>query len=92
MSRKTEHAINVADLSILQPPLLWLVQNVLPHNGVRSNARVVEAERGRIDGLAAVLDCDQDRAEAIIYFVRKKYAKNAVRFYTSENGKTWKRV
>lgn len=90
--RAPEYAINVADLTTVEGPLLWLLQNVIPGGHEQHKLRVVEAEKGRVDGLAAILECGPERAEAIVQIARKQYGKNALRFYRSEGGTTWKRV
>jgi len=68
-------AVNIADCtkdSIISEFLL---------GPVIKSGKTVEAERGKLDGGAVVLECDDDRAKAIVEIVRK-----------SKNGKNWKRI
>lgn len=54
---------------------------------------VIEAERGRIDGFGAVLNCSEEKANAIIEIVRKRLKKYQFRFYQSKTGNgSWVRV
>lgn len=54
---------------------------------------VVEVEPNKIDGIAVVLECDDERAEAIVKVIRAKYNRNQVRCYQSKSGAgAWKRV
>lgn len=83
-------AVNVADLTKVQPPLLGLVQNAIPDPW---EATTVHAEPGMIDGIAVVMNVPDERAEAILHFVRKRHPKNDVRFYRKrEKGETWARI
>jgi len=43
--------------------------------------QIIEAEKGRIDGMAVILDCPEERARAIIEVIRSKYGKNEFRCY-----------
>jgi len=43
--------------------------------------QIIEAEKGRIDGMAVILDCPEERARAIIGVIRSKYGKNEFRCY-----------
>ncbi len=42
---------------------------------------LIDAERGRVDGTAVLLDCPEERARAIIAVIRQKYGKNELRCY-----------
>ena len=54
---------------------------------------VVEAEPRRIDGTAVVLDCDDERAAAIVSIIRLKFQKYQFRCYHSNTGRGgWKRI
>lgn len=53
----------------------------------------VECEKGRTDGTGICLECDDERAAAIVEIARKKYKRHELRFYRSKTGKGgWKRV
>ena len=43
--------------------------------------QIIETEKGRIDGMAVILDCPEERARAIIEVIRRKYGKNEFRCY-----------
>lgn len=61
---------------------------------IDDDSRVVECERRRPDGVGVVLDCDDERAAAIVTIVRQRLKKHQLRFYKnkSQSGKSWKRV
>lgn len=42
------------------------------------------AEPGRVDGTAVQLECNDDRARAIIEVIRMKYGKNEFRCYENK--------
>jgi len=86
------YAINIADLtalpqarSVVSPMLL---APVTPHR------IIVQAEPGRVDSGAVLLECDDARAEAIIHILRQKQPqKNLLRCYRRRGrGRTWQRV
>jgi len=79
-------AVNIGDLT--RDPLLaqLAIAPVIP------NRRIVDAEK-LPDGAAIVLECPDDRAEAILWLIRRKYPKHLIRVYRSKTGKGgWKRV
>lgn len=39
------------------------------------------AEPGRVDGMAVILECPEERAKAIIEVIRMKFGKNEFRCY-----------
>ena len=52
----------------------------------------VQVSAERFDEEALILDCDEERAEAIIRTLRMSLSKNDLRCYQSENGKGWRRA
>ena len=82
------YAVNVADLATrdtMTGPYL-----VAP---VTANQVVVETKRDEFAGNALVLECDEERAAAIIAVIRLKHPRNVMRCYTSKTGRGgWKRV
>lgn len=57
------------------------------------STRTVEVEGNRIDTSALRLTCDEERGQAILALIRKKYRKNQLRMYYSKTGNgSWKRV
>jgi len=86
------YAANIADLTELSKndPILTMV--IMPHVAYTD---IVEAEHGKVAGIghAAIMNCPEEQASAIIEIARKKYAKYALRFYFSKTGKGgWKRL
>ena len=83
-------ALNLADLSkyTADPGLKILL------NGVASaSSETIEAEPGRIDGRAVLLNCDDERGQAIISTIRKKYKRHELRCYSSKTGRGgWQRL
>ena len=79
------YAVNVTDMTkdtILSQFLL---------GPVLQGRQIIEAEKS-LDGQAVLLECDCQRAQAIVNLIRTRYGKNLFRFYTSKTGKAWKRV
>ncbi len=82
-----QYAINVADMS--RDSFLCGVF-ISP---VTSSRQFVEAEKGRVDGSAILLECDAECADAIVKVIRKKWAKHLIRCYQSKTGHGgWKRI
>jgi hypothetical protein len=80
------YAVNVADTTRLSDAeRTFLLAPVLQPR------QVEKAEMGRIDGLCVVLQCDDERARAIIQLLRKKYPKHILRFYHKKIV-AWKRI
>lgn len=84
------YAINLADWMAHKDDfgLSMLLQPVANPNP----AAVVECEKNRLDGASVLLECEQDRAGAIVEIVRRKYKRHQLRIYESKAGKDWKRV
>ncbi len=57
---------------------------------MRVEGETVEVDRSRWDGIAVGLDCDDERAEAIVAVIRKHYTRDQLRCW--KRGKTWKRI
>ncbi len=54
---------------------------------------VIAAESRRVAQDAAILKVDEERAEAIVTLVRKKYKKKQLLMYRSKTGRGgWKRI
>lgn len=82
-----EYAINIADLTKDSFFISLLIEPVI------RNRQIVEAEKDRLDGGAVMLECDEERAKAIVEIIRKKHTKNDVRCYEKKtNTKIWKRI
>lgn len=55
--------------------------------------RIVDVEPGRVDGMGILLECDDERADAIGQIVRRQYERHQLRIYRSSTGAgSWKRV
>lgn len=62
-----------------------------PH--IRRPYRIVQAEKGVIDGKAILLDIDEKIAESLLFVLRKVCARNVVRMFQSKTGNSgWKRM
>ncbi len=80
---QTQYAINIADLTY--PDMILGAQIMIaPVKGAQ-----VDAEHERFDGMAIRLECNTERAEAIIAVLRIK--RPLTRAYVSTTGKGWKR-
>lgn len=85
-----EYAVNIADLTRwgkkpLSAPMMLL-------RPVLSEAWV-DCEPKRFDGAAALFNCNEERASAIVSVLRMKIPKHLLRIYVREHGrKAWKRI
>ena len=80
-----EYAVNVADLTKHRFVAQWILAPVVPGRSV------VDVEPGRFDGAGILLECDEERAQAIVDVIRTKLKKHQLRCYKKEGG-SWKRV
>ena len=80
-----KYAINISDLIDVPIAIFLLSQDVVP------DRIIVNAEKERIDGNAIMLECDNDRALAIIDLIRLNCQKHQLRCYKAEHN-TWKRI
>jgi hypothetical protein len=54
---------------------------------------VIMCEEDRADSMAIPLNCDQERSNAIVQFIRKRYKRHELRIYHSASGDgSWRRV
>ena len=83
------YAVNVLDWQAHKEDLCLKI--LLAGNVDETAAAVVDAEPGRVDGMALPLTCDDERARAIVATIRKHYHKNQLRLYRGSS-RTWKRV
>jgi len=79
------YAVNVADLTKYPIVAQFLLAPVIEPR------EIVQAERERFDGAAIVLQCENERAAAIVATIRLKARKHELRCYVGKS-KTWKRV
>lgn len=85
------YAVNLADLTAVDAIVSqMLIAPVLSKTVV--NAETDGAGAYTVDTSACVLDCDEERAKAIIHISRKRYKRHALRFYHSTTGNSWKRI
>lgn len=84
------YAVNLADLTALAQrgsPLLYVLRDVTP------NHMVLDIDPVRFDSLVVLLECDDERAAAIIAVARLKLRPAELRFYHSRTGNgSWKQV
>jgi len=91
MTEQIEYAVNLADLSRSE---MQFIAGILLGPVIKGR-NCVDAEPGRADGAAVVLECEQERAEAIIDTLRTGFKARAwpkPRAYKSKNGGKWRRV
>ena len=79
------YAINISDLIGVPVATFLLSPDVVP------DRIIVNAEKGLIDGSAIMLQCDEERAKAIVDIIRMNCEKNKLRCYKAEHS-TWKRI
>ena len=84
----SRYAVNLGDL-------------VRPENRIVASAMIapvqggtVEVDRQRVDGVAVLLNCDDERAQAIVDVIRLKRRKHELRCYVrkTDTAKTWKSI
>ena len=84
------YAFNLSDWTAHREDVIltMLLANVIP------DRITVNVEPGsQVDGAGVIMQCDEDRAAAIVEIVHKKYHRNLMRFYRRKEGnETWKRV
>ncbi len=85
MTTLPRYAVNLADL-MRMPPLCatFLIGSV---RGAVSNI----AKR-KVDATIVELDCDAERAEAIVAVIRVRYNRNELRCYKRGRRGGWKRI
>lgn len=81
-----QYAVNIADATQDNILAQFLIAPVI------QSKTIVEAERGRLDGSAVKLDCDEVRAKAVCEVIRLKYHRNKFRCYQSKTGRAWTRI
>jgi hypothetical protein len=79
------YAVNLADTT--QPQARLAVEILL--KPVLSELETVRVDGNRFDGVAVLLDCPDDQAEAIIDIFYAKFHDRYVRFY-QHTGQRWK--
>jgi len=79
------YAVNIGDMT-----KDFVISQILlkPHI---AGKEIVKTEKA-VDGMAVLLNCDNETVVNIIDVVRLKYSKNSFRFYESKTGKSWKRI
>ena len=82
------YAVNVADMTTTDNAILAMFL-IGPMCQRRTTINV---EPKRIDGMAVLLECNDEKAQAMLRIVRLKRKKHEFRFYHSKTGKNWKRV
>jgi len=87
-----QYAVNLADLTFreVEMAVRLLLSPVCP------NKLVVDAEKKRVDGAALVLECEEERAQAICEvlqtLVYPRKGLRGPRCYESKTGKSWRKV
>ena len=73
-----QYSVNIADLTKDITLGQILISPVTP------NRTIVNAEPKNFDGMAVLLECDEERAKAIIEVIRIKYRKDQLRCYRNK--------
>lgn len=82
-----KYAVNVADMAKLGLVAEILVAPVVPQR------LVVETSKARFDEMAVVLECEEERAKAIVEVIRLKFRPREMRCYQSSTGRGgWKGI
>jgi hypothetical protein len=68
-------AVNLSDLIKDEIFALMMIEPIT------KNRKIIDIEKGRIDGKALILECSNERALAIRDIARNKYTKSEMRFY-----------
>ena len=85
----TQYAVNLPDLlNHKNSPVMMLIKPVL---GNVENAQTIQASKTHMDETAILMQCDAERAKAIINTVRIRVHKNYLRFYKKDRT-AWKRI
>lgn len=82
------YAVNIADWHAYENEAML---NALLLRVISMESRIARCEP-EIDGDGIVLDCDEERGEAILHVIRKRFKRNQLRFYHSETGKGWEKL
>ena len=80
-----DYAVNIADL-MNHPVAAFLISpEVIP------NGKCIKAEGDHMDGCALLLECNEERAKAIIDVIRMNCKKHELRCY-ERNKTAWRRI
>jgi len=82
-----KYAVNICDLYRFKDNF-FLQLLILP---VVQTGKTLQCEKS-IDSIGLSIDCDDERAQAIIELIRKKFKRYELRCYCSRCGNSWKRV
>jgi len=82
------YAVNLGDLSEVNNRIVgtYLVGPVMGNS--------VDVDPKKVDGIAVILDCDDERAQAIVDVIRIKRKRHELRCYVRKTptAKTWKKI
>ena len=73
-------AVNLADLATLQQGKPGLCMPMLLISPVMRR-ETIDTNRRKVDGAAVILECDDDRSDAILQVLRMKYTRAQLRIY-----------
>lgn len=79
------YAVNLADLTRMPPIVSSLL--IGPVRG-----EVLNIDKRKVDATIVELDCDAERAEAIVAVIRVRYNRNELRCYKRGKRGGWKRI
>jgi len=78
------YAINLADL--MYPDRTLMAQILI----APVSREVVRLSKDELDSEAVILNCDEERAQAIVDVIRLKYKRHELRCYVKDKG--WKAI
>jgi hypothetical protein len=76
VTHKKYISINISDLSKTNDPMIAML--IAP---VTKGRDIINVDPKHVDGMALMLDCDRERAMAIVQVIRMRYKKNQIRIY-----------
>lgn len=80
-----KYAVNISDMT----KDFAIVQILLKSH--IDGKKIIRTEK-TVDGMAVLMNCDEETMNNIVEIVRLKYSKNLFRFYESRTEKSWKRI
>ncbi len=85
MTTLPRYAVNLADLTRMPPICATFL--IGPVRG-----EVSDIDKRRVDATVVELDCNAERAEAIVAVIRVRYDRNELRCYRRGRRGGWKRI
>ena len=81
----TRYAVNTGDLMLMPSIVAELL--IAPVRG-----KTININKSRFDEMAVELECDEERAEAIVAVIRVRFGRNNLRCYKRGDRGEWKQI